>query len=434
MSNKNRAKTTSRITGMRQMEPEERRATVAKMADIDASSVEALSGVCVLGLDVANGMIENVIGTFELPLGVATNFIVNGRDYLVPMAVEEPSVVAAASYMARIARDGGGFQASSTAPIMRAQIQILGLSDPFGARARLLADRNALIEIANAKDTVLVGLGGGCQDIEIHVFPDSPIGSMVVLHLLVDVRDAMGANTVNTMAEAVAPHVERITGGNVRLRILSNLADKRIVTASVRVPADALATAKLDGSAVAQGIVEACALALIDPYRAATHNKGIMNGIDPVVVATGNDWRAIEAGAHAYAARYGRYTSLSRWEIARDGALVGTLEMPMALGIVGGATRTHPAAQAALDLMAVSSAQELAEVTAAVGLAQNMAALRALSTEGIQRGHMTLHARNIAITAGATGSDIDRVAKAIVAVGDVSVAQAKRLLEADNMS
>ena len=434
MTNDDGATSSSRIEGIRDMEPEARRALVARMAGLAAPSSEALSGAAVLGLDVANGMIENAIGTFELPLGVATNFIVNGRDYLVPMAVEEPSVVAAASYMARIARDGGGFQASSTAPIMRAQIQILRLSDPFGARARLLADRDALIEMANTKDTVLVGLGGGCQDIEVHVFPDSPIGPMVVLHLLVDVRDAMGANTVNTMAEAVAPHVERITGGHVRLRILSNLADKRIVTASVRVPSDALTTAKLDGSAVAQGIVEACALALIDPYRAATHNKGIMNGIDPVVVATGNDWRAIEAGAHAYAARSGRYTSLSRWEIAKDGALMGTLEMPMALGIVGGATRTHPAAQAALDLMAVSSAQELAEVTAAVGLAQNMAALRALATEGIQRGHMTLHARNIAITAGATGGDIDRVAKAIVAGGDVSVAQAKRLLEADNMS
>ncbi len=426
--------TSSRIEGMRDMEPQARRATVAQMAGLKASSAEALSGAAVLGLDVANCMIENVIGTFELPLGLATNFVVNGRDYLVPMAVEEPSVVAAASYMARIARAGGGFQASSTMPIMRAQIQVLGLTDPFGARARLLAERDALVEMANAKDTVLIGLGGGCKDIEVHVFPESPIGAMLVLHLLVDVRDAMGANTVNTMAETVAPYVEKITGGTVRLRILSNLADKRIVTASVRVAADALTTQTLDGAEVAQGIVEACALALIDPYRAATHNKGIMNGIDPVVVATGNDWRAIEAGAHAFAARSGRYTSLTRWEIAKDGALMGTLDIPMAMGIVGGATRTHPAAQAALDLMAVSSAQELAEVTAAVGLAQNMAALRALATEGIQRGHMTLHARNIAITAGATGGDIDRVAKAIVAAGDVSVAQAKRLLEADNMS
>ncbi len=430
MSKEDHARQSSRVEGMRDMQPQARRQAVALAAGLDQTAICALSDVPALGLHLANGMIENVIGTFELPLGVATNFTVNGCDYLIPMAVEEPSVVAAASYMAKIAREGGGFRTSSTAPIMRAQIQILGLGDPFGARALLLAHRDELVDRANCKDTVLIGLGGGCKDIEVEVFSDSPIGSMVILHLLVDVRDAMGANTVNTMAESVAPYVEEITKGKVRLRILSNLADKRIVTASVRVPAGALTSEAYEGAEVAQGIVEACALALIDPYRAATHNKGIMNGIDPVVLATGNDWRAVEAGAHAYAARSGRYTSLTTWEIAKDGALVGTLEMPMALGIVGGATRTHPAAQAALKLMGVSSAQELAEVTAAVGLAQNMAALRALATEGIQRGHMALHARNIAITAGATGSEIDRIAKAVIADGDVSVARAKKLLEA----
>jgi len=423
------AATGSRIEGLRDMEPAARRGAVAAAAGLDQSLEAELSGEGSLPLSVANGMIENVIGKFELPLGVATNFTVNGREYLVPMAVEEPSVVAAASYMAKIARAGGGFSVSCTTPIMRAQIQVVGLSDPQGARARLLAHRDELIEQANSRDTVLVNLGGGCKDIEVQVFPETPIGPMVVLHLLVDVRDAMGANTVNSMAEMLAPRVEEITGGKVRLRILSNLADRRVVTASVRVPAEALTTRTLAGAEVAQGIVEACALAIIDPYRAATHNKGIMNGIDPVVVATGNDWRAIEAGAHAYAARDGRYTSLTTWEIDREGALVGTLEMPMALGIVGGATRTHPAAQAALKLMQITSAQELAEVTAAVGLAQNMAALRALATEGIQRGHMTLHARNIAITAGAAGEEIDRVAKAIVAAGDVSVARAKEVLE-----
>jgi len=423
------AATGSRIEGLRDMEPAARRGVVAAAAGLDQSLEAELSGEGILPVSVANGMIENVIGKFELPLGVATNFTVNGREYLVPMAVEEPSVVAAASYMAKIARAGGGFLASCTTPIMRAQVQVVGLSDPQGARARLLVHRDELIEKANSRDTVLVNLGGGCKDIEVHVFPETPIGPMVVLHLLVDVRDAMGANTVNSMAEMLAPRVEEITGGKVRLRILSNLADRRVVTASVRIPAEALTTRTLAGAEVAQGIVEACALAIIDPYRAATHNKGIMNGIDPVVVATGNDWRAIEAGAHAYAARDGRYTSLTTWEIDRDGALVGTLEMPMALGIVGGATRTHPAAQAALKLMQITSAQELAEVTAAVGLAQNMAALRALATEGIQRGHMTLHARNIAITAGAAGEEIDRVAKAIVAAGDVSVARAKEVLE-----
>jgi hydroxymethylglutaryl-CoA reductase len=419
----------SRIEGLRNMDPMDRRGAVAQAGGLDGSTIDALVGPGALPLTTADGMIENVIGTFELPLGVATNFQVNGQDYLVPMAVEEPSVVAAASYMAKLARQVGGFSASSTLPIMRAQIQVIGLTDPFGARARLLAAETQLIAKANSKDTVLIGLGGGCQGIEVEVFETSPIGPMVVLHLLVDVRDAMGANTVNSMAEMLAPDVEEITGGTVRLRILSNLADRRVVTASVRLPEDVLVTRTLSGKDVAQGIVEACALALIDPYRAATHNKGIMNGIDPVVLATGNDWRAIEAGAHAYAARSGRYTSLTTWEIDGDGALIGVLEMPMALGIVGGATRTHPAAQAALKLMKITSAQELAQVTACVGLAQNLAALRALSTEGIQRGHMALHARNIAITAGATGAEVDRVAKAIVSAGDVSVEAAKQALD-----
>lgn len=418
----------SALPGLRAQSPAERASAVAKAAGLQPDTLAPLHSAGALPHAVADGMIENVLGTFELPLGVATNFTVNGRDYLVPMAVEEPSVVAAASYMAKLARPHGGFQVSTTAPIMRAQIQVLGLTDPHGARARLLAHRAEIIETANSKDTVLVGLGGGCKDIEVHLFPDTPIGPMLVLHLLVDVRDAMGANAVNTMAEMLAPRIEAITGGTVRLRILSNLADRRVVTASLRLPVAALDTEALQGADVAQGIVEACTLALIDPYRAATHNKGIMNGIDPVVLATGNDWRAIEAGAHAYAARNGRYTALTAWELAGDGHLVGTLEMPMAVGIVGGATRTHPGAQAALQLMGITSAEELGHVIAAVGLAQNMAALRALATEGIQRGHMRLHARNIAITAGATGADIARVADAIVAAGDITVARARSLL------
>lgn len=421
----------SRVEGLRDLEPADRLDAIVEAAGADEATAQALAGDNVLPISVANGMIENVIGKFELPLGVAANFIVNGREYLVPMAVEEPSVIAAASYMAKLAREGGGFTATSTQPIMRAQIQIVGLSDPWGARARIMAHADELIAKANSRDTVLVNLGGGCKQIEVEVFDTTPIGPMVVIHLLVDVRDAMGANTVNSMAEMLAPRIEEITGGKVRLRILSNLADRRLVTASVRIKPETLTTKALDGAEVAQGMVEACAFALIDPYRAATHNKGIMNGIDPVVVATGNDWRAIEAGAHAFAARSGRYTSLSRWEIANDGTLVGTLEMPMALGIVGGATRTHPAAQAALRLMQIESAQELAEVTTAVGLAQNMAALRVLSTEGVQRGHMALHARNIAITAGATGADVDRVAKTIVEAGDVSVGKAKQVLESN---
>lgn len=418
----------STLQNLRTMPPSQRRKEVSDAASLSEKARAALAGNGALSENVADGMIENVIGTFELPLGVALNFMVNGKDVLVPMAVEEPSVVAAASYMAKIARDCGGFSASTTDPIMRAQVQILGINDPYAARQRMLAERSALMEAANACDPVLTSLGGGCRDIEVHVFENSPVGAMIVAHLLVDVRDAMGANTVNTMAEALAPDIARIAGGQSRLRILSNLADLRLARARVELTPTALATKMLNGADVAQGIVEACTLAIIDPYRAATHNKGIMNGIDPVVVATGNDWRAIEAGAHAYAASRGPYTSLTRWELTTTGNLVGSIELPMALGIVGGATKTHPAAQAALKLMGVESANQLAEITACVGLAQNMAALRALATEGIQKGHMALHARNIAITAGAEGENITIIAQALAKSGTVTVAHAKQLL------
>lgn len=413
----------SRIEGFRALTPDERRVEVRSRT----GAPDALRGGA-LPLTSADGMIENVIGVFELPMGVATNFTVNGRDYLIPMAVEEPSVVAAASYMARIVRGCGGFRAETDAPVMRAQVQVLGLTDLAAAETALFAAKDEIIEAANARDAMLVSLGGGCRDIEVHHFADTPIGPMLVMHLLVDVRDAMGANTVNTMAETVAPMVERITGGQVRLRILSNLADLRLARASLRVTPEALATDTVAGADMAQGIVEAAALAMVDPYRAATHNKGIMNGIDPVVVATGNDWRAIEAGAHAFAARSGRYMSLTRWSVDDRGALTGSIELPMALGLVGGATKTHPAAQAALKVLDVSSAQELAGVVATVGLAQNMAALRALATEGIQKGHMRLHARNIAIMAGASGAEVDRVAGEIAASGDITVDAAKRAL------
>lgn len=424
-----RATATSRIENMRNLSPAERLAQVSAAAGVEEQAQAILADPAALAITRANGMIENVIGTFQLPLGVATNFLVNGKEYLVPMAVEEPSVVAAASYMARIVRDCGGFQTSSTSPIMRAQVQLLGATDPFGARLAILAARDEIVSAANAKDPTLVKFGGGCRDIEVHVFPATSRGPMVVLHLLVDVRDAMGANTVNTMAEAIAPIVERITGGEVRLRILSNLADLRLARARVEVTEDALATKEFSGRRMMEGIVDAYEFAAVDPYRAATHNKGIMNGIDPVVVATGNDWRAIEAGAHAYAARSGRYTSLTTWEISSNGTLVGTVEMPMALGLVGGATKTHPTAQAALQVLNVETAVELAEVTVAVGLAQNMAALRALATEGIQRGHMALHARNIAIGAGAEGDEIDQVARKLAADHDVRTARAEEILK-----
>ena len=421
--------TNSRIENMRAMTPAERLAAVADAAGLSADDRARLEAANALPLQTADGMIENVFGRFELPMGVATNFTINGQDRLIPMAVEEPSVVAAASYMARIARDCGGFHASTTDPIMRAQVQILDVTDPHGARQRILAARDELTLAANGRDKVLVSLGGGCRDIEVHIFETSPRGPMVVAHLLVDVRDAMGANTVNTMAEYLAPRLAELAGGTSRLRILSNLADRRLARAWVRVTPEALTTKTTDGAEMIEGILDAQALAVVDPYRAATHNKGIMNGIDPVIVATGNDWRAIEAGAHAWAARGGRYTSLTTWEKDKDGNLVGTLEMPMAVGIVGGATKTHPLAATALRIAGVTSAAELAQIAVVVGLAQNMAALRALATEGIQRGHMALHARNIAIVAGAEGAEIDEIARQLAANHDVRVERAKEILE-----
>ena len=312
---------------------------------------------------------------------------------------------------------------------MRAQVQVIGVSDPYGARIAVLQARDRIIERANSRDKVLIGLGGGCKDIEVHVFPDSPRGAMIVVHLIVDVRDAMGANTVNTMAESVAPLVEQLTGGSVRLRILSNLADLRLARARVRLTAKTLATKERSGEEIIEGVLDAYTFAAIDPYRAATHNKGIMNGIDPVIVATGNDWRAVEAGAHAYASRSGSYTSLTRWEKDNSGALIGTIELPMPVGLVGGATKTHPLARLALKIMDVKSAQDLGEISAAVGLAQNLGALRALATEGIQRGHMALHARNIALVAGAVGDEVDAVAKRLAAEHDVRTDRALEVLQ-----
>ena len=419
----------SRLPNFRALTPAQRLAAIADAAGLTPEERQQLAEPGALGLDRADGMIENVIGAFELPLGVAGNFQVNGRDVLVPMAVEEPSVVAAASFMAKLARENGGFETSSTRPLMRAQVQVLGLTDPHGARVALLRERERIVKLANSRDQVLIGLGGGCQDIEAHVFADTPRGPMLVLHLIVDVRDAMGANTVNTMAEAVAPLVEEITGGTVRLRILSNLADLRLSRARVRLTPQTLDTRDRSGAEIIEGVLDAYVFAATDPYRAATHNKGIMNGIDPVIVATGNDWRAVEAGAHAYACRDGRYTSLTHWEKDASGALVGTLEMPMPVGLVGGATKTHPLARLALKIMAVRSAQELGEIAVAVGLAQNLGALRALATEGIQRGHMALHARNIALTVGAVGAEVDQLARRMAEEKDVRADRALALLE-----
>ncbi len=377
-------------------------------------------------------MIENVIGVFGLPLGVGVNFLVNGREVLVPMVIEEPSVVAGASFMAKLAREGGGFRAETDEPQMIGQIQLLDLSDLEEASARVQARREDILKAAAEVDPVLHDLGGGPRDIEVRAFSESEVGPMLVVHLIYDTRDAMGANAVNTAAERVAPILEETTGGRAHLRILSNLADRRLARAQCRIPTDSLAFREFSGEQVRDGIVEAWAFAEADPYRAATHNKGIMNGVDAVVIATGNDWRAIEAGAHAYAARDGRYTSLSRWWVGEEGDLQGSLEMPLAVGTVGGATRVHPAARASLALMGVESARQLAEIIISVGLAQNLAALRALATEGIQRGHMTLHARQVAVAAGAEGEAIDRIARRMVEEKVVRVDRAQELLQEES--
>lgn len=418
----------SRLPHFRAMSPSQRWEHIANVCELNAEERALITQPGALPPALADGMIENVIGTFELPVGVASNFQINGKDVLVPLAVEEPSIVAAASYMAKLAREDGGFQTSSTLPLMRAQVQIVGLTDPYGARIALFKARDEILALANSRDKVLISLGGGCKDIEVHVFPHTPRGAMVVMHLIVDVRDAMGANTVNTMAESVSPLLEQLTGGSVRLRILSNLADLRLARARMRLTPQTLATAERSGAEIIEGILDAYTFAAVDPYRAATHNKGIMNGIDPIIVATGNDWRAVEAGAHAYASRNGHYTSLTTWEKDNTGALVGTIELPMPVGLVGGATKTHPLARLALKIMRVTTAQELGEIAAAVGLAQNLGALRALATEGIQRGHMALHARNIALVAGAAGDEVELVAKRLAAEHDVRTDRALEIL------
>jgi len=419
---------TSRLPDFYKMGAKERVDVMARWAGLTAEESAVLAGREGLSVSQAEHMIENVVGVHGLPLGIAANFLINGRDYLIPMAIEEPSVVAGASFAARLVRAGGGFIATSTPPEMIAQIQVLDLVDPWAARFDLLAAKSRLLELANQTDPVVVGLGGGARDLEVRVIEDSPVGPMVVVHLIFDCRDAMGANTVNTAAEALAPVVEEITGGRVVLRILSNLADRRLARAKATIPAEALAFGEFAGETVVERIVEAYALAAVDPYRAATHNKGIMNGIDAVVIACGNDWRAIEAGAHSYAARSGRYTALSTWAKDAAGNLVGTLELPLAVGIVGGASRVHPTARVALKILGVKTANELAEVIAAVGLAQNLAAIRALATEGIQRGHMELHARQVAIAAGAEGELVEQVATQLVAERRIRLDRAQEIL------
>ncbi len=419
----------SRLGGFYQLNPFERLQAVKSFDGLNEDDLRQLhGGNGALTVERADKMIENVIGTFNLPMGIATNFQINGRDVLIPMVVEEPSIVAGASYAAKLARAGGGFQASSTAPLMIGQVQLVGIRDPHRARHDILANKEAILTLANRQSSSLLALGGGAQDVEARIFETSPMGPMLVVHLIIDCRDAMGANAINTMAEAIAPLLEQISQGRAYLRILSNLSDRRLSRARAIVPPDALARDGLAGEEVVEGILWAYAFAAVDPYRATTHNKGILNGIDPVLIATGNDWRAVEAGAHAYASRDGQYTSLSVWERDAQGNLVGTLELPLAVGIVGGATKVHPAALAALKLLGVKHANELAEICACAGLASNLAALRALATEGIQRGHMGLHARQIAMAAGAHGTEVDEVARRMIEEGVIKPARAEALL------
>lgn len=417
------ARETSALKGFYKLPLEERIRIVKRFANLTDEEVSLLENTGALPFELADRMIENVVGAFPVPLGIAVNFLINKRNYLIPMAIEEPSVVAAASYAAKMAREGGGFHTTSTRPIMIGQIQAVGIKDPHRARTAMYAHREEILKKANEQDPVLVSLGGGAKDLDAKVI-QTPTGSMLITELHVDCRDAMGANAVNTMAEAVAPIIERITGGRVYLRIISNLATKRLARAYATIPKESVG-----GEEVVDGIVQAYHFAAADPYRAATHNKGILNGVVAVVIATCNDHRAIEAGAHAYAARTGQYTALSSWEKNHDGDLVGSLEMPMAVGTVGGAVSTHPIAKITLKILGVKSANELAEVIAAVGLAQNLAALRALTHEGIQRGHMRLHARNIAIAAGAADELIDTVSEQMVKEGKIRVDRAKEILE-----
>jgi len=413
----------SDLKGFYKLTPKERLKIVKEFADLTDEEAELLQLTGSLNLDLANRMIENVVGVFPIPLGIGVNFLINGKDYLIPMAIEEPSVVAAASYAAKMARKKGGFHTSSTEQIMIGQIQAVGIKDPYKAKMTILAAKEEILKKANEQDPMLVSMGGGAKNLRVKVI-QAFTGPMVITELLVDCKDVMGANAVNTMAEAVAPLIESLTGGKVYLRIISNLATERLARAWAIFTKE-----ELGGPEAVDGIIQAYAFAKADPYRCATHNKGILNGIIAVVIATCNDHRAVEAGAHAYAARNGCYEPLTVWEKNEDGDLVGSIELPMAIGIVGGATRVHPIAKIALKILGVKTARELGEVIAAVGLAQNLGALRALAHEGIQRGHMRLHARNMAMAAGATGKLVDLIVQKMVEERKIRLDRAKELVE-----
>jgi hydroxymethylglutaryl-CoA reductase len=412
----------SRISGFYKLSIEDRIEKLKEITGLGDEDLGPLVNPGEVDMGILDHMIENVVGSMTLPLGIATNFLINNKNYLIPMAIEEPSVVAAASNAARIAREHGGFTATDTGSNMIAQIQVVEVSHPESAKTKIMEAKEELLAFANEQDPILVRFGGGARNLRVRIF-DSKVGVMLVTEIIVDTRDAMGANAVNTMAEALAPRIESLTGGRVILRILSNLAEFRLVRVRAMFDRD-----MLGGEDVVNDIVAAWAFAEADPYRCATHNKGIMNGIDSVVIATGNDFRAIEAGAHSYAAMNG-YSSLTKFEKSSEGHLIGSIEIPMAVGLVGGATKVHPAARASVKILGVKTATELGHVIASVGLAQNLAALRALASEGIQKGHMALHARNVAATAGARGDQVDIIAEKLVKEKNVKVERAKELLD-----
>ena len=401
----------SRLEGFYKLSVSERREMLAGIAGLTPEQVEAWSSSGELSEDSADRMIENVIGTYSLPIGVATNFIIDGEHYLIPFVLEEPSVVAAASNMAKRCHSKGGFMSDNDDPVMIGQIQVVGCEDPEAARASILQNSAELMESCNSVDPILVKFGGGCRDIQARII-ETESGPMVIVHILVDCRDAMGANAVNTMAETIAPKVEGLTGGTVILRIISNLAVHRLARVSAVFTPEEMSDKgdSTQGSEVIEGVLQAYHFAKADPFRATTHNKGIMNAISPIAIACGQDWRAVESGAHSYAAHERVYGSLTHWEKDDGGNLVGSIELPMAVGLVGGAVRVHPAAQANVALLGITSADDLAKVMAAAGLAQNLGALKALATVGIQAGHMKLHVRNMAVTAGAEGAEVDIVA------------------------
>lgn len=410
----------SRLEGFYKLSVKERREMVAKLANLDQEAVDALAATGELTEAAADRIIENVVGTLALPVGVATNFIVDGEHYLVPFALEEPSVVAAASNMAKRCHSKGGFFSNNTEPVMIGQIQIVGCDDPFEAKKSILNAANELIAACNEVDPILVKFGGGCKELQARVI-DTDSGPMVIVHILVDCRDAMGANAVNTMAETIAPKVEAITGGTVILRIISNLAIHRLARVSATFTPEEMANrgeGAEEGAKVIDGILQAYHFAAADPFRATTHNKGIMNAISAIAVACGQDWRAIESGAHSYASHERTYGSLTHWEKDPEGNLVGSIELPMAVGLVGGAVRVHPTAKANVAIMGARTADELSKVIAAAGIAQNLGALRALATVGIQAGHMKLHARNMAVTAGANDDEVDAVVEIVRSSGE----------------